>query len=173
MKISKSRRLLALIAVALAGCASGKSEAPSAKVALCDYDKKSTDVFFVSHINYRGAMMQDDVNLDEFRDKGFDSIPSAIAQPKKARYVADQRKDCYDEAGKFYYPCKVKVDVDLGPAIGISRATDMKTARFYAIHNCERITTKIAAAALKSGMFEASGLECQVTEEQFCPVPKK
>ena len=29
------------------------------------------------------------------------------------------------------------------------------------------------AAALKSGMFEASGLECQVTEEQFCPVPKK
>jgi hypothetical protein len=65
------------------------------------------------------------------------------------------------------------MDVDLTPAAGINRASDMKTAMFYAVHNCERITAQIADDALKTGMILSEGLACEVVEQKYCELPPK
>ena len=167
------RRIAGLVAVAVAGCASGEPQSPKLVGELCDFDKKSTPTYFISHITTRGALIQDDVDLDEYRAKAMDAIPSALARPKRVRYEAQVRQDCYNEAGKYWYPCVVKIDVDLGQAAGVSRAVDLKEARFYAVFNCERVTQGLAAGALKSRIFESAGLECQIVEDKFCKIPAK
>ncbi|MFN0041755.1 MAG: hypothetical protein ACKVSF_00910 [Alphaproteobacteria bacterium] len=165
------RRIAGLIAVVVAGCASSEPQAPKLAGELCDFDKKSTPTYFVSHITPRGALMQDDVSLDDYRAKSLDAIPSALARPKRVKYETEMRQDCYNQAGKYWYPCLVKVDIDLSQAAGVSRSVDLKEARFYAVFNCERVTQTLAASALKSGMFESANLECQVVEDKFCKIP--
>jgi hypothetical protein len=165
----RTRRILSLAAVALAGCATGESEAPKFVGDICNYGKTTTETFLVTHINTRGGLIQNDVDLDEYKGKGHDQIPTALALPKRDRYKTEQRRDCFNEAGKYWYPCMVKVDVDLGPAGGFSRAVEPKEAAFYAVYNCERMTQKIAAAALKTGLFEAADLECKVAHQKLCP----
>ncbi len=167
------RRIAGLVAVVVAGCSSGEPLVPKLAGELCDFDKKSTQTYFVSHITPRGALMQDDVDLDEYRAKAMDAIPSALARPKRVRYETQTRQDCYNEAGKYWYPCMVKIDIDLGAAAGVSRAVDLKEARFYAVLNCERVTQRIAADALKSRLFESANLECQIVEDKICKIPAK
>ncbi len=169
----RGRRALGFAVAVLAGCATGESEAPKFAGDICTYGKVSTDTFLVSHINTRGGLIQNDVDPEEFTAKGHSQIPSALAQPKRAKYKTEQRRDCYNETGKYWYPCVVKVDVDLAPAAGFSRAVDVKEANFYAIYNCERMTQKIAAVALKTRIFEAADLECQIVQQKLCPPPAK
>lgn len=164
-------------AILLAACGSIESakapETKSAAVTLCAFGIKSTPTVRMSHIKLTGALAEDDIELDEFRDKGFKTVATALARPKKSRYQAEQRQDCYNAQAKHWYPCIVKMDVDLLPAAGVSRASDMKTAMFYAVHNCERVTAQMAADALKSGMIHSEGLACEVADQKYCELPPK
>ena len=171
------RRLAWAAAALLTACSSSDSEKSSATPGLllkvCEFGQKSTPTVKVSNIANTGALVDADIDIPEFRDKGFKTIPSALARPKKTRYQSEQRQDCYNAQAKHWYPCVVKMDVDLTPAAGLNRATDMKTALFYAVHNCEQVTTRMAADALKAGLIQSTGLECEVVEQKFCELPPK
>ncbi|MFO0997122.1 MAG: hypothetical protein U1F33_10605 [Alphaproteobacteria bacterium] len=167
----------ALAAAFLAACGSSESAkappATSAAVALCSFGITSTPTVKMSTIALTGALVDADIDLDAFREKGVKTIPTALARPKKTRYQAEQRQDCYNAQAKHWYPCVVKMDIDLTPAAGVNRASDMKTAMFYAVHNCERVTAKMADDALKTGMIHSEGLACEIVEQKYCELPPK
>jgi hypothetical protein len=169
----RKARCLAAAALLAACAGSDSAKSSSAAVQLCAFGLKSTPMVKMSTIKFTGALVEDDIDLQEYREKGIAKLPTALARPKKTRYQAEQRQDCYNAQAKYWYPCIVKMDVDLAPAAGINRAPDMKTAMFYAVYACEQVTNQLAADALKTGMIHSTGLECEVVEQKYCELPPK
>jgi hypothetical protein len=171
----RTRPAVAAAALLLATCSTGDTASSSSDsggpLKICAFDLKSSPTLKMSYIKFTGALFDDDIDLAEYREKGIKRVPTALARPKKTRYQAQSRQDCYNAQGKYWYPCVVQMDVDLAPAAGVTRASDMKTAMIYAVSNCERVTTQMAADAIKSGMIQSSGLECEVVEQKFCDLP--
>jgi len=165
----------ALIAIALAACSSddGAKQAEEAKASLCQFAQKNTDTTRIAYIKWTGGLYNTDIDVAEYQEKGVTSIFSALARPKNKRFQANERKDCYDDVKKIYYPCHVKVDVDLSKLSSIGRADDSANAKFTATYNCERLAVKAAHDAAKTGLVESNAFECEVVEVRSCPIPKK
>lgn len=170
----RSRFIIAAIAfAALAACGSSSEQQQASKEPLCQFGMKNSDTLRISYIKWTGGLYRDDIDVAEFQERGIAQVASARARPKNSRYTSERRQDCYDQTNKFYYPCKVKVDVDLSAISGVGRALDVANARFNAVYNCERLAVKTAHDAVQTGLIESADLECKVVEEQTCPIPKK
>ena len=172
----RSRLILATVALSvLAACGSSSEQAQqqASKDPLCQFGMKNSDSLRISYIKWTGGLYNEDIDVAEFQERGVTQVVSARARPKNTRYTTEKRQDCYDQTNKFYYPCKVKIDVDLSTISGVGRALDKANARFTAVYNCERLAVKTAHDAVKTGLIESSDLECTVVEEQTCPIPKK
>lgn len=167
--------LVVLAAVIVAACSSddGSKYAEEAKASLCQFGQKNSATQRVSYVKWTGGLYNDDIDVKEYQEKGVTSIVSALARPKNKRYQANQRQDCYDATKKIYYPCVVKVDVNLAPLSAIGRAPDAANAKFTATYSCERLAVQAAHDASKAGLIESSALECEVVEVRTCPIPKK
>lgn len=172
----KSRLLVAaLAAVVLAACSSddGSKYAEEAKASLCQFDQKNTDKMRIAYVKWTGGLHNGDIDIKEYQEKGVTSIISALARPKNKRYQANERRDCFDDVKKIYYPCHVHVDVNLASLSSIGRAGDSENAKFTAKHNCERLAVKAAHEAANTGLIESNAFECEVVEVRTCPIPKK
>lgn len=172
----KSRLLVtALAAVVLAACSSddGPKYAEEAKASLCQFDQKNTDKTRIAYVKWTGGLHNSDIDVKEYQEKGVTSIISALARPKNKRYQANERRDCFDDVKKIYYPCHVHVDVNLAALSSIGRAEDSANATFTAKHNCERLAVKAAHEAANTGLVESNAFECEIVEVRTCPIPKK
>lgn len=172
----KSRLIaIAFASVTLVACSSddGSKYAEEAKASLCQFDQKNTDTTRIAYVKWTGGLFNQDIDVKEYQDKGVTSIVSALARPKNKRYQANSRQDCYDAAKKIYYPCHVKVDVNLASLSSIGRAEDAANAKFTATYNCERLAVKTAHVASEAGLVESNALDCEVVEVRTCPIPKK
>lgn len=166
---------IALAVIALAACSSddGSKHAEEAKASLCQFDQKNTDTTRIAYVKWTGGLYNSDIDVNEYQEKGVTSIISALARPKNKRYQANSRQDCYDATKKIYYPCHVKVDVNLAALSSIGRAEDSANAKFTATYNCERLAVKAAHDAAKTGLVESTAFDCEVVEVRTCPIPKK
>lgn len=175
MMLKFHRLALALLLIALAACSSddGAKQAEQAKASLCQFEQKNTDTSRIAYVKWTGGLYNTDIDVQEYQEKGVTSIISALARPKNKRFQANERQDCYDPTKKIYYPCHVKVDVNLASLSSIGRAEDTATAKFTATHNCERLAVKTAHDAAKTGLVESNAFDCEVVEVRTCPIPKK
>lgn len=166
---------IAIAAATLVACSSDDSSkyTEEAKASLCQFDQKNTNTTRIAYVKWTGGLYNTDIDVQEYQDKGVTSIVSALARPKNKRYQANERQDCYDATKKIYYPCHVKVDVNLANLSSIGRAEDAANAKFTATYNCERMAVKAAHEAAKTGLVESSAFECEVVEVRTCPIPKK
>ena len=172
----KSRPLaFALAAFILAACSSDDSakNAEEAKASLCQFTQKNTDTTRIAYVKWTGGLYNTEIDVNEYQEKGVTSIFSALARPKNKRFQANERQDCYDATKKIYYPCHVKVDVNLSVLSSIGRAEDSANAKFTATYNCERLAVKAAHDAAKTGLVESNAFDCEVVEVRSCPIPKK
>ena len=166
---------LVLAVTALTACSSddGAKQAEEAKTSLCEFTQKNTDTTRIAYVKWTGGLYNTELDVAEYQEKGVTSIFSALARPKNKRFQANERQDCYDQTKKIYYPCHIKVDVDLSKLSSIGRADDSANAKFTATYNCERLAVKAAHDAAKTGLVESNAFECEVVEVRSCPIPKK
>jgi len=158
--------LAPLLLASCVGYSPGKGEAQ-----LCQLGLPSRDTAVVSHTQPTGAVAAGDVDLAKWRELELDQVASARAKAKTPFYHGTRRTDCHNAEGNFWYPCIETIDVDLSAASGISRARDMRTAKYYAVIACEEATVRIASATLKRRALLASDLVCEVVEEDYCEIP--
>lgn len=144
---------------------------PESMAALCTFDRESTENLVVTHHKFTGAQLAGDIDRAEYWAREITSIASAMAAPKNEFYESEVRQDCYDEAGNFYYPCRIRVSVDLRSARGLTRSANLTEADETAVQNCEQITISRAATALETQRFLSGELECAVIENGYCPIP--
>lgn len=167
--------ILTFAFIALGACSSddGAKQTEVSKAALCEFTQKNTETTRIAYVKWTGGLYNTELDVAEYQEKGVTSIFSALARPKNKRFQANERKDCYDDVKKIYYPCHVKVDVDLTKLSSIGRAEDAANAQFTAKYNCERMAVKAAHDAAQTGLVESNAFECEIIESRSCPIPKK
>ncbi|MBT3401041.1 MAG: hypothetical protein HN420_13730, partial [Rhodospirillaceae bacterium] len=147
-------------------------EPPDASNAeLCTFGLEATSNFNLTHIKYTGATLVGDINRQDYFDKGIDTIAAAIAVPRNDSYRAEIRQDCYDPNKKVYFPCRVKADVKLKDIRGMARASGLLDAQRTAVYNCQQLTIRRSAEALKRRLTESDDLLCRVKESGWCDIP--
>lgn len=177
--MNKTRLFAALAAatVLLTACSSSEEDARKAaeesRTPLCQFDKTNTATTRIAHVKWTGGLYNTEIDVKEWQENGQTSVFSALARPKNTRYQANSRQDCYDATKKIYYPCHVKVDVNLAALSSVGRAPDSASAKFTAQYNCERLAVGASHEASKSGLIESSAFDCEVVEVRECPIPKK
>jgi hypothetical protein len=144
---------------------------PESMAALCAFDRETTENLVVTHHKFTGALLAGDIDRAEYWEQGFTSIASAMAAPKKEFYETEVRQDCYNQTGNYYFPCRVRVSIDLRSARGLARSNNLTEADQTAILNCGQITTRRVSEALESRRFLSGELECEVVENGYCPIP--
>jgi hypothetical protein len=167
-------RIAAAAAALLMAACGGPPEytpPPESMEALCAFDRETTENLKVTHHKFTGAQLAGDINRAQYRAKEITNIASAMAAPVRDFYESDIRQDCFNKAANFYYPCRIKVSVDLRSARGLARSANLTEASETAMQNCEQITISRAAEALESQRFLSGELECEIIEEGYCPIP--
>ena len=155
----------------LVGGCGGIFTPPADEAALCWFGQSSNKLSIIMHMKYTGKLLVGDILVADYQEKEIDEIASARARPKEEIYESERRTDCYDESGDYWYPCLVKVEIDLRPAVGTARAKQMSSAKHLAVLNCEQATVTIASEALETTRFHAIWLECETVEEEYCGIP--
>jgi hypothetical protein len=90
---------------------------------LCRFDKVYTPTMLVRHHDTQGRLFFGDVlDYQSFADKGETAIRSAEARPEHPNYVQKVRTDCRNKTTGGYYPCTVKVQVDLNDVGAVVRS---------------------------------------------------
>ena len=159
------------LALVAAGCGGpGVGPAPD-QASLCFLGQTSTATSIVRYMKYTGRVLADDIDVADYQAREITKIASARARPKQPIYETEQRDDCDSESGNYWYPCVLRVEIDISPAVGTGRAKAMSSAKFIAKNVCEQVTIEIAATALETGRFISTYLECEVVEEEYCPIP--
>lgn len=163
-----ARHAFACLAVALAGCQSAPPNTPEA--ALCQYTDKRPKDELIGHDLKTGAYVQAEIDPATFRQWS-DTVWSVMAKPKNDLFRKEYRTDCYDQAGKYWYPCMKTVQKDFSDIRGIGRALDQRRARQIALRLCEFLTHRRAPKA--GGVdVEDSRLDCEISYETACPLPE-
>ncbi len=172
--MSRFLRIAAPGAALLAAACGGAPEytpPPESMAALCTFDRETTENLVVTHHKFTGAELAGDIDRVAYWEQEITNIASAMAAPKREFYETEQRQDCFNKAGNYYYPCKVRVTVDLRAARGLARAHNLNVADETAIQNCEQVTIKRAADALETQLFLSGETECEVIDNGYCPIP--
>lgn len=158
-----SRPRWAAIALLLlaAGCTSSDPSAP-----LCQLGVTPSETTLISYRDRTGSAIRGDIDVAAYREVA-GSIASAIAKPNREVYVAERRKDCFDQAGGYYYPCYERIEIDLREVTGIGRSANLNDAQELAVANCERVAkTLVRNAAEVRGLVFA--LQCRVVSRGRC-----
>ncbi|MGE5146832.1 MAG: hypothetical protein ACM3N5_08790 [Candidatus Eiseniibacteriota bacterium] len=158
------RPLAALIAVLmLAGCASEGARQYATE--LCTF-KERKDPALIAYTDKRDESYIGEPDATVY--KGITGeIASAIATPRHPVYKYEERSDCYNKAGDYYYPCTKKVEVDLSQVEGIGRALTLAKAGTLATNLCQSKVDEIIIK--KVGRPQSSqDTACVVQYEQFC-----
>ena len=171
IRIIRAAVLGAALFVAACGGPPEYTPPPESMAALCTFDRESTENLVVTHHKYTGAQLAGDVDRVAYWEQEITNIASAIAAPEKDFYESEIREDCFNKAGNYYYPCRIRVSVDLRSARGLARSANLTEAENTAILNCEQITIRRAAEALETQRFLSGELECEVVDNGYCPIP--
>jgi len=158
------RRLVAaLVAVFLvASCASDGETRYAAD--LCTF-KERKDPAAVAYTDKRGESYLGEPDANVY--KGASEIASAIATPRDPIYKYEARSDCFDAAGKFYYPCSLKHEVDLSQVQAVGRATSQDKAETLARTLCQQQVDDMIIK--KVGRPQSSiATNCVVQYAKFC-----
>ena len=160
-----SRRLVAAsLAVALlSGCTTAEEARYAAD--LCAF-KERKDPVLVAYINPRDETYAGEPAASVYKDET-GQVASAVSTPRHPVYKYEERRDCYDKAGDFYYPCIEKFEVDLSAVQGIARALTLDKARTLAVNLCQ---SKVDEIIIKEvGRPQASAATtCIVQYSQYC-----
>lgn len=160
------RRLaFALLAALLVGnCAS--DDAARYAEDLCTF-KERKDPAAVAYTDKRGESYLGEP--DDGVYKGESQIASAVATPRTPIYKYEGRSDCFDAAGKFYYPCTLKHEVDLSQVQVVGRAVNQEKAEFLARSLCQqRVSDMIIKKVGRPQVSTATA--CVVQYSKFCPL---
>ncbi len=151
---------LALLLLA-AGCTSSDPSAP-----LCQLGVTPSETTLISYRDRTGSAIRGDIDVAAYREVA-GSIASAIAKPNREVYVAERRKDCFDQAGGYYYPCYERIEIDLREVTGIGRSANLNDAQELAVANCEWVARTLArnAAEVRGLVF---ALQCRVVSRGRC-----
>ena len=145
-----------------AGCTSSDPSAP-----LCQLGVTPSETTLISYRDEAGSVIQGDIDAAAYREEVAGSIASAIAKPNREVYVAERRKDCFDQAGGYYYPCYERIEIDLREVTGIGRSANLNDAQELAVANCEWVARTLArnAAEVRGLVF---ALQCRVVSRGRC-----
>ena len=160
-----SCRLVAavLAVITLAGCASEEQTRYAAE--LCTF-KERKDPALVAYTDKRDESYVGEPDANVYKGQTGE-IASAIATPRNAIYKYEERRDCYNKGGDFYYPCTQKFEVDLSQVQGVGRALTLAKAGTLAQNLCQSKVDEIIIK--KVGRPQASQkTACVVQYEQFC-----
>jgi hypothetical protein len=158
------RRLVAaLVAALLAGSCASDGETRYA-ADLCTF-KERKDPAAVAYTDKRGDSFLGEPNDAVY--KGESEIASAVATPRDPIYKYEERSDCYNAAGKFYYPCTLKHEVDLSQVQVVGRAISQEKAEFLARSLCQQRVSDLIIK--KVGRPQVSmATACVVQYGKFC-----
>lgn len=163
-----ARRLMPLVLILLSGCGHGYSSTDP-EATLCDFDIQRPASQRLGHILPSGQALPGEIDVEVFRASSSD-IASVMARPQNDRVVKEYRKDCYNEQGKYWYPCVERVEIDLSAIRGLARAADLDQAANFAINMCQRNTR--AAVPDQTGLqIEDADLYCVVSRRETCALP--
>jgi hypothetical protein len=160
-----SRRLVAasVAVMMLAGCATEEQNRYAAE--LCTF-KERKDPAQVAYIDKRDEAYLGEPDANVYKDIT-GTIASAVATPRHPVYKYEERRDCYNKAGDFYYPCTQKFDVDLSQVQAVGRALDLDKAGKLAHDLCQVKVDEIIIK--KVGRPQVSQeTNCVVQYKQFC-----
>ncbi len=145
-----------------AGCTSSDPSAP-----LCQLGVTPSETTLISYRDEAGSVSRGDIDAAAYREEVAGSIASAIAKPNREVYVAERRKDCFDQAGGYYYPCYERIEIDLREVTGIGRSANLNDAQELAVANCEWVARTLArnAAEVRGLVF---ALQCRVVSRGRC-----
>lgn len=145
-----------------AGCTSSDPSQP-----LCQLGVTPSETTLISYRDKTGSVIRGDIDVAAYREEVAGSIASAIAKPNREVYVAERRKDCFDQAGGYYYPCYERIEIDLREVTGIGRSANLNDAQELAVANCEWVAKTLArnAAEVRGLVF---ALQCRVVSRGRC-----
>ena len=159
------RRVVAasIAVLMLAGCAS--EGASQYATELCTF-KARKDPAMVAYTDKRDESYVGEPDANVY--KGITGeIASAIATSRHPIYKYEERQDCYNKAGDYYYPCTKKVEVDLSAVQGIGRALTLAKASELAVHLCQSKVDEIIIKKVGRPQ-ESQATNCIVQYKQFC-----
>ncbi len=174
---SRPRWAAIVLLLLAAGCTSSDPSAP-----LCQFGVTPSETTLISYrdayphatgpgrVSYSdraGPVIRSDIDVAAYREEVAGSIASAIAKPNREVYVAERRKDCFDQAGGYYYPCYERIEIDLREVTGIGRSPNLNDAQELAVANCEWVAKTLArnAAEVRGLVF---ALQCHVVSRGRC-----
>ena len=160
-----SRRLVAAsIALALlAGCASEEQARYAAD--LCTF-KERKDPVLIAYTDKRDESYVGEPNASVYKDVT-GQIASAVSTPRDPVYKYDERRDCYNKSGDYYYPCVQHFEVDLSQVQGIGRALTLPKAETLARNLCQSKVDEIIIKKVGRPQISASTV-CIVQHSQYC-----
>lgn len=165
--MARRTTLFVLLALA-AGCASPDT---GPEATLCDFGAARPETQRLGHVLKSGATGPGEIDIETYRE-WVDGVPSAMARPVKDVYRRSARKDCYNEAEDYWYPCYEEVEVDLSQIRGVARALDLDRAEREAILLCQQLTRR-AVPRLTPLPQEEAQLYCKLSHRVICPLPDK
>jgi hypothetical protein len=159
------RLVLALIAALLVGsCASDGATRHAAD--LCTF-KERKEPAGVAYTDKRGESYVGEPTDTVYKDSS--EVASAIATPRDPIYKYEERSDCFNAEGKFYYPCTLKHEVDLSQVQVVGRAISLEKAESLARSLCQQRVNDIIIK--KVGRPQTSmATTCVVQDAKFCPL---
>src|SRR5690606_27744750 len=126
--------LLGLALLLLANCA-GEAQLRYAEE-LCTFRERK-DPEIVAYTDPKDQSLLGEPDAEVYKDVS-GQIASAVATAREPVYRYEERRDCYDKAGDFYYPCIQKFEVELGQVKAVGRALTLEKAETLARNLCQR-----------------------------------
>lgn len=153
--------------VLLGACASERQQ--QARDDLCRFGPRSAP-FLIAYYSEQGVLATGDIEPEKWAAEGYSHIPSAYARPAIDVYEQKRRKDCYNETGKYWYPCTETVEVDLREHGAIIRGLSLDRAAEDAVKYCNRETIK-AIPEVDRQQLTSAEYRCVVLARRECPIP--
>lgn len=149
----------------LAACAGQQHQA--ALDELCRFGHREPP-FLVAYYSKQAVLVSGDIRPDLWKEEQ-SSIPSAYAKPATPLYEQTRRKDCYNEAEKYWYPCTETVEVDLSKHGAIIRGMSIDRAAQDAVTYCNREVQK-AIPPVDDQSLTSAAYRCEVVARASCPI---
>ncbi|HEX7006422.1 MAG TPA: hypothetical protein VF274_04745 [Alphaproteobacteria bacterium] len=154
---------LSLALTVLTACASEEEARYAAE--LCAF-KERKDPVLIAYVDPRDETYVGEPDASVYKDET-GLVASSLATPRHPVYEYEERRDCYNKEGDFYYPCVQKFEVDLSAVQGIGRALTLEKARALSVDLCQSKVDEIIIKKVGRPQISAA-TQCIVQHSQYC-----